>query len=225
MRWTEGCNTIRFVTGRPDRNIHWFNKLNSPHVRFTHRQPYYSLLIRLPAFSYARPRSWPAPFIMTLRSVSLPSQCDSIRTLIDMLQFYLESRYLAHRHSLIYLPIRTSHIICSLVGASSSSLPLLPDQMHLLCFYWRWNCWIIHWGSQSIDLVVMDSLAPAPDLLLSLLPLCVSCPYLYGPRHWNWVSHLLIVQFRLVGFLLWSSVYRTRGEFKKAYHWGAEAST
>lgn len=119
MRWTEGCNTIRFVTGRPDRNIHWFNKLNSPHVRFTHRQPYYSLLIRLPAFSYARPRSWPAPFIMTLRSVSLPSQCDSIRTLIDMLQFYLESRYLAHRHSLwIYLPIRTSHIICSLVGAS-----------------------------------------------------------------------------------------------------------
>lgn len=40
-----------------------------------------------------------------------------------------------------------------------------------LCFYWRWNCWIIHWGSQSIDLVVMDSLAPAPDLLLSLLPL------------------------------------------------------
>lgn len=69
--------------------------------------------------------------------------------------------------------------------------------MHLLCFYWGWNCWIIHWGSQSIDLVVMDSLAPAPDLLLSLLPLCVSCPYLYGPRHWNWVSHLLIVQFRL----------------------------
>lgn len=93
--------SIRFVTGRPDRNIHRFNKLNSPQlVRFTHRQPYYSLLIRLPAFSDARPRSWPAPFIMTLRSVSLPSQCDSIRTLIDMLQFFLESRYLAHRHSL-----------------------------------------------------------------------------------------------------------------------------
>lgn len=160
MRWTEGCNTIRFVTGRPDRNIHWFNKLNSPQlVRFTHRQPYYSLLIRLPAFSDARPRSWPAPFIMTLRSVSLPSQCDSIRTLIDMLQFYLESRYLAHRHSLF------------------------------ICLYER-----------------------AISFAASLLPLCVSCPYLYGPRHWNWVSHLLIVQFRLVGFLLLSSVYRTRGK-------------
>jgi len=148
MRWTEGCNTIRFVTGRPDRNIHWFNKLNSPQlVRFTHRQPYYSLLIRLPAFSDARPRSWPAPFIMTLRSVSLPSQCDSIRTLIDMLQFYLESRYLAHRHSLfICLYERAISFAASLVGASSSSPPLLPDQMHLLCFYWRWNCWIIHWG-------------------------------------------------------------------------------
>lgn len=148
MRWTEGCNTIRFVTGRPDRNIHWFNKLNSPQLlRFTHRQPYYSLLIRLPAFSDARPRSWPAPFIMTLRSVSLPSQCDSIRTLIDMLQFYLESRYLAHRHSLfICLYERAISFAASLVGAPSSSLPLLPDQMHLLCFYWRWNCWIIHWG-------------------------------------------------------------------------------
>lgn len=223
MRWTEGCNTICFVTGRPDRNIHWFNKLNSPQlVRFTHAL----LLTTYSIISFLWRKTWPAPFIMTLISVSLPSQCDSIRTLIDKLQFYLESRYLAHRHSLfIFLYERAISFAASLVGASSSSLPLLPDQMHLLCFYWRWNCWIIHWGSQSIDLVVMDSLAPAPDLLLSLLPLCVSCPYLYGPRHWNWVSHLLIVQFRLVGFLLLSSVYRTRYSFKKAYHWGAEAST